>query len=555
MWSLRITLAKLRPLNAAAVIKLSITTIIVALFLYGDFVLFQRLFRAVANIERSTPFFALGLLRNVLALAFLVAVAVLFSSSMTAAIGAFFTDLDLETYHASPLPKWRIVMGRWGKTFVQSATIIYVFLIPMFVAFANQYHVRAWFFPVVLIDLGLLLAIPVTLGSVVIIALVRYFPVQRVHQIVASLGILVLSVAVVAFRMSRPERFFMPIGTDDLARALQAIELPTMERYPGTALADLMVAVASAQLPSLFPVKIVAPAVVVFIIFLAIATPIYFRAFVRARESMAPAAIGAGGFTRVADWLLRPFDPPTRAMIGKEVRTLTRDVAQWSQLFLMAALLFLYLYNIRMLPLGGDARAPIIAYANLGMAGFIISAICLRFAYPSISSEGKAFWILQTAPVSYRRLLISKVVVYSIPLTALSLMLTAFANLILHADAVVWVFTLIGASLLATTLVSLGVGLGALAPNFGAENPLQVGLSLGGFGYMAAALAYVGAIMMLMARPVVQYFFWRLFALDYGSVLVFAIPIAIAIAGSICLIVAPLLVAEKRLAAPRAESL
>jgi ABC-2 type transport system permease protein len=551
MWPLRIAIAKLRPFNGSAIIKLGITTIIVSLFLYGDFALFQRLFGAVAKIEATSPFFALGLLRNVLALAFLVAVAVLFSSSMTAAIGAFFTDLDLETYHAAPMPKWRLVIGRLTKTFLQSSAIIYVFLVPMFIAFARQYHVKAWFFPVVLVDLALLLAIPVTLGSAVIIALVRYFPVQRVHQVVASLAVLVMTVAVVGLRMSRPERFFMPIGTDDLSRALQAIELPSMERYPGTALADLMVAVAGGQKATLFPMKIVAPAIVLLIAFLAIGTPIYFKAFVRARESMAPAAIGAGGFTRIADWLLRPFDRQTQAMIGKEVRTLTRDVAQWSQLFLMTALLFLYLYNVRMLPLGGDARAPIIAYANLGMAGFIISAICLRFAYPSISSEGKAFWILQTAPVSYRRLLISKVVVYTIPLTALSLLLTVFANVIMHANFVVWLFTLIGASLLAATLVSLGVGLGALSPNFAAENPLQVGLSLGGFGYMAAALAYVGAIMGLMARPVVQYFFWRMFSLDYGSVLVFVVPIAIAIALSIILIVAPLAIAEKRLAALR----
>jgi ABC-2 type transport system permease protein len=549
MWSIRINLAKLRPFDAAAAIKLTITAIIVALFLYGDFALFRRMFRAVAKVEATSPFFALGLLRNILALAFLVAVVVLFSSSMTAAIGAFFTDLDLETYHAAPVPKWRLALSRWGKTFMQSATIIYVFLIPMFVAFASQYHVPAWFYPVALIDLALLLAIPVTLGTAVIIALVRFFPVQRVHQIVASLAILVMTVAVVAFRMSRPERFFMPIGTDDLTRALQAIELPSMERYPGTALADLMVAAGGGQHVTLFPLRIVALAVGVFVVFVAGATPIYFRAYVRARESLAPTAIGAGGFTRIADWLLRPFGAPTRALIGKEVRTLTRDVAQWSQLFLMAALLFLYLYNIRMLPLGGDARASIISYANLGMAGFIIAAICLRFAYPSVSSEGKAFWMLQTAPVSYRRLLIAKVVVYSIPLTALSLLLTAFANIILHANLVIWLFTIVGASMLAATLVSLGVGLGALSPNFNAENPLQVGLSLGGFGYMAASLAYVGAIMFLMARPVVQYFLWRLFALDYQSVVVFAVPIAGAVLLSIALSILPLIAAEKRLAA------
>ncbi len=549
MWSLRLTIARLRPFNAAAFGKLAITALIGALFLYGDFALFRRLFGAIAKVEAATPFFALGLLRNVLALALLVAVVVLFSSSMTAAIGAFFTDLDLETYHAAPLPKWRIVLTRWGKTLLQSATMIFVFLIPMFVAFARQYGLRAWFYPVVLIDLALLLAIPVTLGCAVIVVLVRYFPVQRVHQIVASLAILVMSVAVVAFRMSRPERFFMPIGTDDLTRALQAIELPSMERYPGTALADVMVAIAGKQHAALFPPRLMILAIGLLVALLVLATPIYFRAFVRARESMAPAAIGAGGFTRAADWLLRPFDAPTRAMIGKEVRTLTRDVAQWSQLFLMAALLFLYLYNIRMLPLGGDARAAVVAYANLGMAGFIIAAIGLRFAYPSISTEGRAFWMLQIAPISYRRLLLAKVIVFTIPLTGLALVLTAFANVILHANGVVWLFTLIGASMLAITLVSLGVGLGALSPNFGAENPLQVGLSLGGFGYMAAALAYVGAIMFLMARPIVQYLFWRLFALEYESPLVAATPILGALALSIALIVVPLLVAEKRLAA------
>jgi ABC-2 type transport system permease protein len=548
MWPLRITLAKLRPLNSAAAMKLSITAALLALFLYGDFALFRRLFRGIAQIEAATPFFALGLLRNVLALAFVAAVAILFSSAMTVAIGAFFTDLDLETYHAAPISKARIVATRWGKTFAQSATIILVFTIPIFIAFARQYQLAARFYAEALLNLALLLTLPVTLGSLVIIALVRYFPVQRVHQIVASIAMLVLTVAVIGFRMSKPERFFMPISTDDLARVLQTIELPSIERYPGTALADLMVARAEGRPSAPVAMRIAIPAVALFAAFLAITTRIYFRAFVRARESMAPTALGASAFARISDRLLAKLDAPTRAMLSKEIRTLSRDVAQWSQLFLMAALMFIYLYNIRMLPLGGDARATIVSYANLGMAGFIIAAICLRFAYPSISSEGKAFWMLQSAPISYRRLLASKVLVYTIPLTALALLLTAFANVLLNATAAVWIFTLIGGSLLAVTLVSLGVGLGALAPNFNAENPLQVGLSLGGFGYMAAALAYVAAVMLLMARPIVQYMFWRVFGVETEFV-VAAVPVFFAVALSLALIVLPLLIAEKRLAA------
>src|SRR5215210_7803342 len=139
MWSLRLALAKLRPLNAARLVHALVVIALVAAFLVGDFVLFRRLFNATKQVEATTPIFALGLLRNLLALVFLVASVVLFSSSMTAAIGAFFTDLDLDLYHSAPRSKTRIVLARWTKTLVQSATVVFAFVVPLFVAFARVY--------------------------------------------------------------------------------------------------------------------------------------------------------------------------------------------------------------------------------------------------------------------------------------------------------------------------------------------------------------------------------------------------------------------------------
>ncbi|MGZ5446036.1 MAG: putative ABC transporter permease subunit [Thermoanaerobaculia bacterium] len=541
MWPLRIAASRLRPFNAATLVRTAIVVVVVALFLVGDYALFARLFRAIAGVESETPIFALGLLRNLLGLVFLVASVTLFSSSMAAAIASFFTDLDLDIYHAGPRTKLRIAVARWLKTLMQSATVVCVFLVPLVIAFGRQYDKPLSFYAVVLANLVLLLTIPVTLASVVILLLVRWFPVRRVYQIVASIAALVLTLVVIAFRMSRPERFFAELSTVDVAEVLRAIELPSMSVYPSTALAELMT---KSGMPWLAP-RIGLTALLAFAGFVMLSRAWYFRAFVRARESMAPTAIGASSATRILDRIFARADPPLRAMIGKEVRTIGRDVAQWSQIFLMGALLFIYLYNIRMLPLGGDARATLVAYANLGMSGFVIAAICLRFAYPSVSAEGKAFWIIQSAPISYRDFLIVKVAVYAAPLTLLSILLTAVANFILDANAVVWTFTLAGALLLAVTLVSLGVGLGALAPNFNAENPLQVGLSLGGFGYMAVALAYVAAVMVLMARPMMRYVL-RVAGVEQGA-LSATIPIVIALTLSVLLSVISLLAAERRL--------
>ena len=548
MWPLRIAVARLRPFDAATLLRTLIVLAVVVFFLAGDYVLFRRLFHAIASVEAQTPIFALVLLRNLLALVFLVATVILFSSSLTAAIGSYFTDLDLDLYHAGPRSKLRIALARWLKTLVQSATVVFVFLVPLVVAFAQKYDRPAAFLAGVLLNLALLLTIPVSLASMVILLLVRWFPVRRIHQIVATIAVLVLTLVVVAFRMSRPERFFTEVSSADLAEVLRSIELPSMGVYPSTALAELMT---RAGAPLLAP-RIVLLAVAAFALFAFAARAWYFTAFVRARESMAPMAIGAASTTTLLDRLLARADPPLRAMIGKEVRTIGRDVAQWSQLFLMAALLFIYLYNIRMLPLGGDARAPLVAYANLGMSGFVIAAICLRFAYPSVSSEGKAFWLIQTAPVSYRTFLLVKVLVYAAPLTLFSLFLTAFANFILEANGVVWLFTMGGASLLAVTLVSLGVGMGALSPNFNAENPLQVGLSLGGFAYMAVSMAYVGTVMVLAARQVMRYFVRTV--LDVQSEAVSAtMALVIALTLSALLSVISILAAERRLTRSKSD--
>ena len=208
-WPIRITFSKLRPFNAATITRTSIVAGLFAAFLYGDFALFRRLFAAMAKVEETTPLFALGLLRNLLALVFLAAFVMLFSSAMTAAIGAFFSDLDLDTFHAAPVSKTRLIVARWGKTFAQSATMIYIFIAPMFVAFAQRYHTPMRLYPVALVNLGLLLAIPVTLGALVIVVLVRFFPIQRVSQIVATIAILVLTVAVVASAPGLPRSTYM----------------------------------------------------------------------------------------------------------------------------------------------------------------------------------------------------------------------------------------------------------------------------------------------------------------------------------------------------------
>jgi hypothetical protein len=98
------------------------------------------------------------------------------------------------------------------------------------------------------------------------------------------------------------------------------------------------------------------------------------------------------------------------------------------------------------------------------------------------------------------------------------------------------------------TLVSLGVAMGALAPNFKIENPLEVALSLGGLAYLAVSMMYVGVIMFLMARPLQRFLMRVIFGFDDTEpLLIRTAPVLLAAVVSLLLMILPLEFAARRL--------
>jgi ABC-2 type transport system permease protein len=61
-----------------------------------------------------------------------------------------------------------------------------------------------------------------------------------------------------------------------------------------------------------------------------------------------------------------------------------------------------------------------VAFVNLALAGSVLSAVAMRFAFPAVSLEDNAFWLLQISPMSLRTLLWSKFWLNLLPLLFLS---------------------------------------------------------------------------------------------------------------------------------------
>ena len=115
---------------------------------------------------------------------------------------------------------------------------------------------------------------------------------------------------------------------------------------------------------------------------------IYFIGVSRAQTSAARLFAGR----RLELRLLTRLKSPVKALVTKEIKTFFRDQTQWSQLFLIGALICIYIYNFKVLPLD---KAPIktiylqniLSFLNMGLAFFVLTAITGRFAFPAVSVE------------------------------------------------------------------------------------------------------------------------------------------------------------------------
>jgi ABC-2 type transport system permease protein len=200
-----------------------------------------------------------------------------------------------------------------------------------------------------------------------------------------------------------------------------------------------------------------------------------------------------------------PLTPVRRQLLIKDLKVFLRDVSQWSQLLLLLALVLVYLYNFRVLDL---ERIPymsgflknIYAFVNMGMAGFVMATVAVRFVFPAVSTEGAAFWIIRTAPVSLRDFLWSKFWTGLVPVFVLTEVLTIVGNEFLGVDPFLKVATALAIAAMSFALVGLAIGLGARYPRFGAD-PTEAAGSYGGVAFMVQAVLFVLVMVALVGWP------------------------------------------------------
>ena len=199
-----------------------------------------------------------------------------------------------------------------------------------------------------------------------------------------------------------------------------------------------------------------------------------------------------------------PFSKRVDALLKRDMLLFIREPSQWGHLIIFGILLLIYVANMSGLTLyiADPFRMTLLYIANFIFGGFFLVSLAVRFVFPLMSQEGRAFWIIRSSPNSMKFILRYKSVMSFIILLLIGLPLLDATSSSLNPGDVLYrstmIFTLVGTIVIA--LISLGAG--AWFADLKEKSPIRAASSRGATVAFLLTMFYLiggGAILSAVA--------------------------------------------------------
>ncbi len=486
-------------------IRLFLFSAVGLIFWIGAFLIFYRVLTYFQSVQDFGDILALKLLSMIIITFFTL----LLFSSIINSLSHLYLSRDLSLLHSLPAGITDIFFSRWLAAAFDSSWMVVAFSFPVFLSYGIVYNAGIVFY---LIAFGAIISmslIAAGISSLLVLLGAALLPAGKIRTLFVILGVFLALLLVIVLRMIRPEQLVNPDSFASVVLYLNSMQALNLPYLPTTWITDAMRFALKTEWDSSLLNLALAASCAFSLIFIndLTAGAIYFRGFSRAQTTakrlFSPVKFLGHSWEGLFNFLSRP----AKAFAVKEIRSFFRDSTQWPQLFLICALIVIYLYNFSVLPLD---RSPmktvylqnVFSFLNVGLAAFVLSAIAARFVFPAVSMEGEAFWIIQSAPVSMKTFLWIKFFLYYIPLTILSEVLIVVSNLLLGVSTFMMILSVLTIFCLVPAVVALAVGLGARYPDFKSENPALSVTSFGGGLFMLLSFGLIALVIILEAGPV-----------------------------------------------------
>ena len=431
------------------------------------------------------------------------ALVILVLTSFTTVLSSLYLSGDIDMLLAAPVPMRAVFVVKFFGGLLVPYLLLFFLLGPFLLGFGHGLQFGAAYFVVAIVTLLLLPLLPMGLGALLTMAVVRVIPARRAREIVGVLGGMV---GIASYIFSQFSRELAPRVTD--TRLLDYLRRFDTLLAPSAWASRALIAAGEGHWGALalYGGLFVAVSALVFGACLLLAERLYYAGWSNmatqgGRVHKRTKDEGQTGEAGKLAWVLGLWSwvlpAQSRAVLEKDLRVFPRDLRNLQQLIF--PLVLAAIWSFRLISDGASAPDPempawfasLQAFTSAGISFYICLVLSGAMGGAGISREGRGFWLLKTAPISSMRLLLGKLVLAYLPYPTMGVLFTVALGVLQRSSAADIVRSLVLVLVAGLGVVSITVGIGAAFPKLNWENPRQQNSFRAGCLAPIAYLAYI----------------------------------------------------------------
>lgn len=469
-------------------------------FLYSGFV-------KILNYLRGIEIVGMLLVWKLTAMVLLINFFMIAVSSLIISMTTLFYSHDLRFLISIPLSNYAVLFDKILLSVFYSSWSLIVIMMPYIIALINVCDYKISFVVVFMILIIPYAFLASYLGVSVSLILMYLFPSSRTRDIVWLISSFSFAAVYMSVRFSKPEKLLNPDSLGRIANYLSYLQAPTAPYLPSWWFTKSLIKFSSGNYLSFlfYTLSQYFVFIIISLIIIFYGGRIYLSAYSGAQNTYS----ALFKFKETIEFFIsKKLKRLSKIfmLIFKERKSFMRDVRYYSQTILVFALSMVYVFSIKNIPVDGQDAKNFIAFLNIIVSGFVVSALALRFVFTSVSLENGNIWIIKTLPIEASTFIYSKLIFYFSYILIFTLILVGVSGYYLGVDKFIFSFSIFVSVIMSFFISCLAISMGAIFPDFNIENIHYVESSYGGFLFMAASVAYTIGVAMWFAYPIRLYF-------------------------------------------------
>lgn len=426
-----------------------------------------------------------------------------------------FRSREVEFLITKPISFSKLFAIKFLDNFFYSSSTLLLIITAVAIGYAEYFMLPWYFIPLSILLIVLpFMFIAGSLGSIILLIILRLSAKYGVKQVIASIGILYGSAILLFYYFASPINLVNQVFEHfpNINNYFGSLESPFIKLLPNYWISEALYWISRDNIvPSAWYIYLlIVTSIVIFLASLFIAHKWYYKTWLVSLDLAADLAVKKNNKKKVFGYenpsSLAPLD---EAFLKREFILFFREPSQWTHLAVMLFLITIFISSI------GSIDAMILKAYNVYLKTlvymvvylfniFLIASLSLRFVFPIISMEGETIWKIRSAPLDYRRILLTRLLIYFIVIFVIGQALNFFSNYQFSLQLAV--FSQLNTAFVTITLVSLNFGMGAIFANYREKNPIRIASSQGASITFLFTIIYLVFLIIILFAPLSNYF-------------------------------------------------